>query len=135
MDEHSRKPLAANDTERRFFEAAWLVERPDSPLGRYYLLYSTGDTHRMVYATSDSLEGPYAYRGALIPQVIGWTTHASLIEYDEQWWLVYQDSTLSGGLDDFFVVDGAPRKAGSFTAYVDGDTRFREVLLPEPRCP
>ena len=35
------KPLAAGDNARRFFEGAWLHKYG----GRYYLSYSTGDTH------------------------------------------------------------------------------------------
>jgi hypothetical protein len=88
------KPLAAADSDRRFFEGAW-VHRYN---GKYYLSYSTGNTHYLVYATADSPTGPFTYRGRLMNPVVGWTTHHSIVEFDGRWWLFYHDSTLSGGV-------------------------------------
>lgn len=92
LDEEG-KPLTANDTDRRFFEASWLIERE----GTHYLLYSTGDTHKLVYATSPSPLGPFTYRGVLLSPVVGWTTHCSVVQFDGEWWMLHQDSTLSAG--------------------------------------
>lgn len=87
------QPLLASDTERRFFEGPWMHKYG----GRYYLSYSTGDTHLLVYATSDSPLGPFTYGGTLMTPPVGWTTHHSIIEFRGKWYLFYHDSTLSGG--------------------------------------
>lgn len=52
LDEHGA-PLRAGDHTRRFFEGPWVHRHA----GRYYLSYSTGDTHLICYATSDSRTG------------------------------------------------------------------------------
>jgi hypothetical protein len=86
--------LRAGDTERRFFEASWMHERN----GTYYFSYSTGDTHFLVYATSDNPLGPFVFRGRILNPVVGWTTHHSIVEFKGNWYLFYHDSTLSGGV-------------------------------------
>jgi hypothetical protein len=91
----SGQPLTAGDHQRRFFEASWLHKYN----GTYYLSYSTGDTHYIAYATSQSPTGPFVFRGYLLTPVLGWTTHHSIVEYQGQWYLFYHDSTLSGGVD------------------------------------
>jgi hypothetical protein len=88
------QPLPAKDNVRRFFEGAWLHKYA----GTYYLSYSTGDTHYIVYATSDSPTGPFVYQGRILNPVSGWTTHHSIVEFQGQWYLFYHDSTLSGGI-------------------------------------
>ena len=40
--------IRETDEERRFFEGAWVHKRH----GVYFLSYSTGSTHRLVYATA-----------------------------------------------------------------------------------
>ncbi len=93
LDETGR-PLTAGDTSRRYFEGPWMhVHR-----GRYYLSYSTGDTHLLVYAVGDSPFGPFTYRGRLLSPVIGWTTHHSIVEFQGRWFLYYHDASLSGGV-------------------------------------
>jgi hypothetical protein len=86
-------PITQQDRERRFFEACWMHVRD----GTYYLSYSTGDTHLIVYATGDNPYGPFTYRGVILTPVLGWTTHHSIVEFDGKWWLFYHDSSLSGG--------------------------------------
>ncbi len=92
IDEHGQ-PLLAGDTERRYFEGPW-VHKHNS---KYYLSYSTGDTHKIVYATSESPYGPFEYQGVILEPVLGWTTHHSIVEYQGKWFLFYHDSSLSGG--------------------------------------
>ena len=87
------EPIRQQDRERRFFEACWMHRHE----GRYYLSYSTGDTHLLVYATGDSPYGPFTYRGVILTPVIGWTTHHSILEFGGRWWLFYHDASLSGG--------------------------------------
>ncbi|KAL4902564.1 hypothetical protein BDW74DRAFT_60690 [Aspergillus multicolor] len=92
LDE-SGEPLAADDHDRRFFEAAWMHKYN----GTYYFSYSTGDTHYLVYATSDSSWGPFTYRGRILEPVLGWTTHHSIVEFEGKWWLFYHDCEISKG--------------------------------------
>lgn len=92
LDESGR-PLLGGDTERRFFEAAWMHKYN----GKYYFSYSTGDTHLLVYAIGDSPYGPFTYQGQILKPVLGWTSHHSIVEKDGRWWLFYADSQLSKG--------------------------------------
>jgi hypothetical protein len=87
------KPLRAGDTARRYFEGPWVHKYND----KYYFSYSTGDTHKIVYATGDSPYGPFHYQGVVLEPVLGWTTHHSIVEYQNKWYLFYHDSTLSKG--------------------------------------
>jgi hypothetical protein len=89
------QPLLARDHARRFFEASWLHKYN----GTYYLSYSTGDTHFIAYATSQTPIGPFVFRGYILAPVVGWTTHHSIVEYQGKWYLFYHDSTLLGGVD------------------------------------
>ena len=95
LDENG-KPLIAADTDRRFFEGPWMHKYN----GLYYLSYSTGDTHKLVYATSTSPKGPFTYRGVILTPVLGWTTHHSIVEFQGKWYLFYHDASLSGGVDN-----------------------------------
>jgi hypothetical protein len=65
----------------------------------YYLSYSTGSTHYLVYATAKNPEGPFTYRGKILEPVIGWTTHHSIVQFRDKWYLFYHDSSLSGGVN------------------------------------
>jgi len=92
LDERGQ-PILQQDRDRRFFEACWMHKHA----GRYYLSYSTGDTHRIVYATGDDPYGPFTYQGVVLTPVLGWTTHGSIVEFEGKWYLFYHDSSLSGG--------------------------------------
>ncbi|KAJ5664722.1 Xylosidase/arabinosidase [Penicillium macrosclerotiorum] len=89
------EPIAADDHERRFFEAAWMHRYN----GKYYFSYSTGDSHYLVYATGTSPLGPFTYEGRILEPVLGWTTHHSIVEFKGRWFLFYHDCELSGGVD------------------------------------
>ena len=65
--------------------------------GKYYFSYSTGDTHKIVYGTGDSPYGPFTYQGCILTPVLGWTTHHSIVQFKEKWYLFYHDCQLSGG--------------------------------------
>lgn len=88
-------PIAADDHDRRFFEGSWLHKHN----GTYYFSYSTGDTHFICYATSESPLGPFTYKGKILEPVLGWTTHHSIVEYYGRTYLFYHDCELSGGVD------------------------------------
>ena len=111
-------PITQQDRERRFFEACWMHRHQ----GKYYLSYSTGDTHLLVYATGDDPYGPFTYQGVILTPVLGWTTHHSIIEHHGKWWLFYHDSSLSGGkthLRSVKVTELAYRPDGSIIP-IDG---------------
>ncbi len=94
LDEHG-DPLTAGDEDRRYFEGPWMHKYN----GYYYLSYSTGSTHYLVYAISKNPEGPFTYQGRILEPVIGWTTHHSIIQFKDKWYLFYHDSSLSGGVN------------------------------------
>ncbi|RMB60516.1 alpha-N-arabinofuranosidase [Dokdonia sinensis] len=85
--------LKTLDNDRRFFEGAWVHKYKNT----YYLSYSTGDTHNIVYATADNPYGPFTYQGKILNPVLGWTNHHSIVEQNGKWYLFYHDSCLSGG--------------------------------------
>ena len=87
------KPLTAGDHDRRFFEASWMHKYNNT----YYFSYSTGNTHKLCYATGDNPYGPFTYRGVILTPVVGWTTHHSIIEFKNKWYIFYHDSVPSGG--------------------------------------
>jgi beta-xylosidase len=95
IDEKGQQ-LTAGDHDRRFFEGSWVHKYQ----GTYYLSYSTGDTHRLVYATSQKIDGPYTYQGVILNPVLGWTTHHSIVEFQNKWYLFFHDASLSGGADN-----------------------------------
>lgn len=86
------QPLKAGDPHR-FFEASWMHKYN----GKYYLSYSTGDTHLLCYAVGDNPYGPFVYQGVILTPVVGWTTHHSIAEYKGKWYLFHHDCVPSGG--------------------------------------
>jgi hypothetical protein len=86
------QPLRADDPHR-FFEASWMHKHN----GTYYFSYSTGDSHLLCYATSNSPYGPFRFRGELLQPVVGWTTHHSIVQWQNRWFLFHHDSVPSGG--------------------------------------
>ena len=67
--------ITQGDTDRRFFEASWMHKYKN----QYYFSYSTGDTHKICYATGDNPYGPFVFQGTILTPVIGWTTHHSIV--------------------------------------------------------
>jgi len=91
LDENGN-PILAGDEDRRYFEGPWVHKYK----GLYYLSYSTGTTHQIVYAVSETPLGPYVFKGTILTPVIGWTTHHSIVQYKDKWYLFYHDCALSG---------------------------------------
>ncbi len=87
------EPLKAGDNNRRFFEASWMHKYN----GKYYFSYSTGDTHKLCYATGDNPYGPFTYQGVILTPVVGWTTHHSICEFKGKWYLFHHDCVPSEG--------------------------------------
>jgi len=88
------RPLSRGNGNR-FFEASWMHKYN----GTYYFSYSTGDSHNLCYATGDNPYGPFTYQGVLLTPVTGWTTHHSIVEFKDKWYLFYHDARPSGGID------------------------------------
>ena len=88
-------PITAGDEERRYFEGPWMHKYN----GNYYLSYSTGTTHYIVYAIGKDPKGPFTYKGKILDPVLGWTTHHSIVEFKGKWYLFYHDCSLSGGIN------------------------------------
>ncbi|CAI6077397.1 glycoside hydrolase family 43 protein [Cohnella sp. JJ-181] len=88
-------PILAGDEDRRYFEGPWVHKHE----GLYYLSYSTGTTHKLVYAVSRDPLGPYTFKGTILTPVVGWTTHHSIVRFQHKWYLFYHDSSLSGGVN------------------------------------
>lgn len=94
VDENGN-PILAGDEDRRYFEGPWMHKHN----GYYYLSYSTGTTHYIVYAMSKNPKGPFVYKGRILEPVIGWTTHHSIVKFGEKWYLFYHDCSLSNGIN------------------------------------
>ena len=94
LDENG-DPIKAGDEERRYFEGPWMNKIGE----KYYFSYSTGTTHYLVYAVGDNPMGPFTYRGRIMEPVIGWTTHHSIINFKDKWYLFYHDAEYSGGIN------------------------------------
>ncbi|MFC4629698.1 family 43 glycosylhydrolase [Promicromonospora alba] len=88
-----------------FFEAPWLFERN----GTYYLAYAgnnAGPTSQctpanyhacIAYATAPSAEGPWTYRGTVLPPVSSTTSHPGIVELNGEWWIAYHTADAEGG--------------------------------------
>ena len=87
------QPLKAGDHDRRYFEGPWMHKYNN----KYYLSYSTGNTHRLCYAIGENPYGPFTCKGVILTPVVGWTTHHSICEFKGKWYLFYHDSVPSGG--------------------------------------
>jgi hypothetical protein len=92
IDENG-EPLKAGDHDRRYFEGPWMHKYNE----KYYLSYSTGNTHFLCYAAGDNPYGPFTYKGKILTPVVGWTTHHSICEFKGKWYLFHHDSVHSGG--------------------------------------
>jgi hypothetical protein len=80
------------DSDRRFFEGPSI-----NKVGKHYLLqYSTGTTHTIEIAVGDNPEGPFYWKSTLLQEVEGWTTHESIVKFQEEWLLYHHDAMLSG---------------------------------------
>jgi hypothetical protein len=88
-----------------FFEAPWLFERD----GTYYLAYAGNNAgpaspctpasyHACIaYATAPSAEGPWTYRGTILPPVSSTTSHPGIVELNGEWWIAYHTADAEGG--------------------------------------
>jgi hypothetical protein len=110
------QPLRAGDHERRYFEGPWVHKYQ----GRYYLSWSTGNTHVLCYAIGDNPYGPFTFQGQFLTPVVGWTTHHSIVEFGGRWWLYYHDAIQSGGVSHL-------RSVKVTELHYDDDGRIRAI--------
>lgn len=117
----SGKVIPAGDHEHRFFEASWLHKYK----GTYYFSYSTGDTHKLCYATGNNPYGPFTWKGVILTPVVGWTTHHCIVEFQGKWYLFFHDSVPSGGktwLRSLKVIELEYRPDGSIVT-IEGEAK------------
>ncbi len=72
-----------------FFEAVWIHKYK----GKYYMSYS--GQGKILYAMSDTVLGPYEFKGEILDQVNSGTNHHSIVEYKGQWYLFYHNADLA----------------------------------------
>jgi hypothetical protein len=118
------KLINSEDHKRRFFEAAWVFKRN----GTYYLTYSNGDEHQIVYATGKSPYGPFTFKGVILQPVLGWTNHHSIVEFQGKWWLFYHDAQISGGTNHLRNV----KKPIEVTFAEDGSINTIDAYTEDP---
>ncbi len=77
-----------------FGEAPWVFKRKDT----FYLLYSNGwgKTSTLVYATSKSPIGPFDFQGEVMDVVSSWTSHGSIVQFKDKWYVFYHSRDLTG---------------------------------------
>ena len=92
LDENG-EPLKAGDPHR-FFEASWMHKAN----GKYFFSYSTGDSHLLCLAVGDNPYGPFHFKCELLQPVVGWTTHHSIVRYEDRWWLFHHDCVPSNDI-------------------------------------
>jgi hypothetical protein len=87
-------------TPQGFFEAPYLTKRN----GTYYMVYAAGVNPATIdYATANSPNGPWQYRGRILDALQGLpgqdapTSHPAIAEFMGQWYLVYHLSNGPGG--------------------------------------
>lgn len=80
------------EDETAFFEACSMRKVGDT----YYLIYSPNKGSRLAYATSDSPEGPFTYRGYIVDNGAdypGGNNHGSICNINGQWYIFYHRMT------------------------------------------
>ncbi len=84
-----------DDPKKKYGEAPFLSKHN----GLYYFSFSTGWPGQIVYATSKSPMGPYAYRGVILDYRPISTNHQAILDYKGKSYLFYHDKLLPGGGD------------------------------------
>jgi hypothetical protein len=74
-----------------YTEAPWIHVNN----GKYYLSYAKGFPEKIAYATSDSIDGQYSYKG-IINEIAGNsnTNHQSIVKFKDQWYFVYHNGAI-----------------------------------------
>ena len=74
-----------------YTEAPWIHVNN----GKYYLSYAKGFPEKIAYATSDSIDGQYSYKG-IINEIAGNsnTNHQSIVKFKDQWYFIYHNGAI-----------------------------------------
>ena len=79
-----------------FEEAPWVYKRN----GLYYMIYASGLPESIHYTTAPTPEGPWTYRGEIMPRQGGsGTNHPGMIDYKGNSYFFYHNDFLPGGHD------------------------------------
>lgn len=112
--------------DMNFTEAPWVHKYHD----KYYLSYATGFPEKIAYAMSDSIEGPYEYKG-ILNEIAGNsnTNHQAIVDFKDQWYFIYHNGGIqpdgssysrSVCIDSlFYNQDGTMKKVGMTTEGVE----------------
>lgn len=85
-----------------FWEAPWLFKRD----GAYYMAYASNSGAGCVtsssfacirYATASNPLGPWTHRGIVLGQVSSTTNHPAIVQFHDQWYMVYHTADAPGG--------------------------------------
>ena len=116
MQTLSEDPVEIDETLDDFHEGMWIFKRN----GIYYAMYAdnTSGHNLMRYSTSNSPYGPFKDGGVILDATSCDTTHGSIVEYKNHWYMFYHNSDLSGRgnlrsvcVDEvFFNEDGSIQK-------------------------
>lgn len=79
-----------------FEEAPWVYKRG----GIYYMIYASGLPESIHYATAPQPDGPWSYRGVVMPRQGGiGTNHPGVVDYRGRSYFFYHNDFLPGGHD------------------------------------
>ncbi len=79
-----------------FEEAPWVYKRGAT----YYMIYASGLPESIHYATAPAPDGPWSYRGVVMPRQGGiGTNHPGVVDYRGRSWFFYHNDFLPGGQD------------------------------------
>lgn len=77
-----------------FFEAPWVHKKDNL----YYLSYASGYPSTTAYSTSNSIKGPWSYKGVINDLLENSeTNHQAIIEFKGNWYFIYHNAGLPGG--------------------------------------
>ncbi|MCB0732348.1 MAG: family 43 glycosylhydrolase [Ignavibacteriae bacterium] len=76
-----------------YAEAPWMFKRDST----YYFVYSNGwrSQSTIIYAIGNNPMGPFNYVGEVMSPVGAGTSHASILQYNDKWYIFYHNNVLS----------------------------------------
>ncbi|THV37098.1 hypothetical protein FAB82_20735 [Glycomyces buryatensis] len=95
-------PVTTPEGLTDFWEAPWMFERD----GTFYMAYAsnagadcvTDSAYACIrYATASDPAGPWTHQGVVLGQVTSTTNHPAIMEFGDQWWMVYHTADAQGG--------------------------------------
>jgi hypothetical protein len=92
IDGSFQEDIIPVEAPHNFFEAC----SPRKVGNVYYMIYSPNPGSRLVYATSNSPTGPFAYRGIIVDNAVdfpGGNNHGSICNTNGQWYIFYHRMT------------------------------------------